>query len=203
MRWIRAHAENLNLKRRAIGWIAIVLLSYFEKQSIFFNGQMHLNLFFASAEASELTNVQKQLTDCKSELAEIIESKEALGSAIQHLETALDESKKEKAELVDSKKKLAIELEVTKKKLTKKCEAIDAQEEKCEYVSQQNGAARTQSTSNPSTQYASQGACAIPKGKVKGTLQFPKHGFSSASHTLIAAGQSACAHPKSEEEGTL
>ena len=164
---------------------------------------MHLYLFFASAEASELTNVQKQLTDCKSELAEIIESKEALEGAIQHLETALNESKQENAELVDSKKKLAIELEVTKKKLTKKCEAIDAQEEKCEYASQQKGAARTLSTSNPSSHYASQGACAFPKGKVKGTFQFRKQGFSYASHHLIAGGQGACANPKSEEEGTL
>ena len=164
---------------------------------------MHLSLFFASAEASELTKVQKQLAECKSELAEISESKDSLENAVQHLETALDESKQEKAEMVASKKRLAIELEDTKNKLTKKCEEIDAQEEKCEYVSQQNGAARTQSTSNPSTQYASQGACAFPKGKVKGTVQFPKQGSSCASHPLIAAGQGACAHPKSEEEGTL
>ena len=115
---------------------------------------------------------QKQLAECKSELAEILESKGALESAVQHLETALDESKQEKAKMVDSKKRLAIELEDAKKQLTKKCEQLDALVKLFEYDSQPNAAGRTVSSRNASLHYASGGESAISTPTADGTVYF-------------------------------
>ena len=116
--------------------------------------------------------MQKQLTECKLETVEILETKEALQSAVQHLKIALDESKQEKAKIVDSKKRLAIDLETTRMQLTKKCEQIDALEEKIECPSQQSGAGRMLSLSIPSLHYTSQYACAIPKSKEEGIFNY-------------------------------
>ena len=108
--------------------------------------------------------------ECKSELVEILDVKDSVEGAVQHLETALDESKEEKPDLVDSKKRLSIELEERMKQLTNKCEQHDVLEEKIECVSQQSGAGRKLSSSTSSSHYASQRGCVIAKSKEEGNL---------------------------------
>ena len=140
--------------------------------------------------------------ECKSELAEILESKDSLQSAVETLETALVESKKDKAKIVDSKKGLAIELEESKMQMKKKCKRIEALEEKIEYGLQQKVAGQTLSGSNSSSHNASEGACAFPKGREKGIVEFPKQTFSYARPLWNGASQGASGNPKSEE-GTV
>ena len=141
--------------------------------------------------------MQKQLVECKSELAEILESKDSLERAVENLETALLESKQEKARIVDSKNGLTIELEETKKQLSRKCEQLDAQEANIDYVHHQKMAGQTLSSSNPSLQYATQGACAFPNGKDEGIAQFLRETFSHSSPSRTGPCQGGCEIPKS------
>ena len=158
---------------------------------------------FAAAESSELSKVKIQLAECKSELAEILQLKDSLEIAVQHLKIALDESKQEKAQIEDSKRMLSIELEDVKKQLRKKRGQIEELQDKFENAPQHTAEGRTLWYSSPAWNQASEGAVAMPKSEEQGSVQFLKQLFSSSNPPSNDVCQGASGIPKSKAQGTV